>query len=278
MTAIQAGKRLHGLDIRQAFVNVHGMEQRLIKSRLEFVCDHKNTVGILLKRLLNYSTGESVDICLGNLAVFPIRSSGKGNDGLERTMTLLQQTADCLIILNSPADGAGYNHCSRFSADLTLCNYFTMEVLHHNGGFLMDRIAIGFHIIPENCLGTLFIEFWVILNSFRQLIIALYRGVILQNIQNEAFLDGLLHGVNIVRRRLVGPIRLRNFFPEHLQSFILWRCREGKIARILYHLTAFDDRIDLIFKVVFVIINTARKNHVHFCGQASVLAGMRLIN
>ena len=74
-----------------------------------------------------------------------------------------------------------------------------MEVLHHNGGFLMDRIAIGFHIIPENCLGTLFIEFGVILDGFRQLIIALHRGVILQNIQNEAFLNGLLHGVNVVR-------------------------------------------------------------------------------
>ena len=45
------------------------------------------------------------------------------------------------------------------------------------------------------------------------------------------------------------------FFAEHLQRLVLWRRRKSVIAGILHHLAAFDDHIDLILKVIFVLID-----------------------
>ena len=49
MAAIQAGERLHSLDVIEHLVHIHGVQQRLVKARLEHICYDENAIRVRLK-------------------------------------------------------------------------------------------------------------------------------------------------------------------------------------------------------------------------------------
>lgn len=49
--AVEARKRLHGMDAAQLLIHIHGMQQRLVKAGLELVGDDQETVLVALEGL-----------------------------------------------------------------------------------------------------------------------------------------------------------------------------------------------------------------------------------
>ena len=153
-----------------------------------------------------------------------------------------------------------------------------MEMLNHNVSLFVDSVLIGFHIVTKQSLCSFLVKLRIVLNSFRQFIITLHWRKITQYIHDKAFFDSLLHGINIVRFRLCCSIGQPLFLTEHFQRLILRCCGKRKIACVLYHLAPLDDCIDLVFKIIFIVIDATRKHHVHLCRQTAVLAGMGFVN
>ena len=60
MGAIQTRKRLHGLDVRQHLVHIHGMQKRLIVAGLELVGHNEEAVRFFAEGLFNIAAGEAV--------------------------------------------------------------------------------------------------------------------------------------------------------------------------------------------------------------------------
>ena len=127
-----------------------------------------------------------------------------------------------------------------------------MEVIHHHGSLLGDHIRISLDKATQFFLGALFVEHRIVLDLLGNLIPAVDRRIVLQDVKDEAFLNGLLHGVNMERSVLDFAI-LFIWCSENLLGLVLWRRGERKIARGLYELPALHNRIDLVFIVHFVV-------------------------
>ena len=207
-----------------------------------------------------------------------LNRTGECHNRLKRALAFFQQLGNRFVILNSTFNGTGDNHSPGLTTDFSFGNHFRMEMLYHNVSFFMDSILVGFHIVTKQTLCSFLIELRIILNGFCQLIVALYRGKMAQYVHDETFLNGLLHRVYIMRLWLRCSIRQAFLLAEHFQSFILRCCGKRKIACILYHLATLDDCIDLVFQIIFIIIDATREHHVHLCRQTSVLAGMGFVN
>lgn len=98
-----------------------------------------------------------------------------------------------------------------------------------------------------------------------------------ENIHDEAFLDGLLHTVDVEGTTLDDAafgIRCT----ENFQRFVLGRSRKGKVAGIGKHLSTFHVHIHKIFDagLVVVLIFTG-KSDVHFGRKVAALAGVRFV-
>ena len=80
-----------------------------------------------------------------------------------------------------------------------------------------------------------------------------------------------------MRTRFCCSVCFPFFLTKHFKRFILRCSGECKIACILYHFTSLDEIVDLIFKLIFVLGNVARKNNIHLGRKATVLTGMCFI-
>jgi hypothetical protein len=86
----------------------------------------------------------------------------------------------------------------------------------------------------SSCL--LGVELRVVLDLLDQLVVAVDGRVVLQHIEDEALLDGLLHGVAVEGRCLTLPSPSGGGFAEHLQRLVLGRGGEGEVAGVGQHL------------------------------------------
>src|SRR6266705_2255507 len=97
-------------------------------------------------------------------------------------------------------------------------------------------------IVTLNVLAKLFlclfgVEFRIGLHSFHKLVIAVDRSVVLENIEDEAFLNRLLHRVAVEWFVLYLAFRIRwQRFTKHLQSLVLRRSGKGEVTGIRQHL------------------------------------------
>ena len=66
--AIEAGKRLHGINATELLIHIHRMQERLVEPCLELVCHDEESVLIALERFLT-DTRATVDayVCLGDV-------------------------------------------------------------------------------------------------------------------------------------------------------------------------------------------------------------------
>src|SRR2546425_12389170 len=88
------------------------------------------------------------------------------------------------------------------------------------------RVQLNERLQQVGCLGLVVMR--IGFDRFEQTPVRLVGRVILQNVQDEAFLDRLTHAVQMKRFELP----LRTLGAEQLQGFCLWRRSEGKHREI----------------------------------------------
>jgi hypothetical protein len=102
------------------------------------------------------------------------------------------------------------------------------KVFHADPHLFPDRVRVQLHEGLEQILGLLLVVARVGLDRLQQAPIRLVGGVAGQNVEDEAFLDGLAHAVEVERAEL--PVRALD--AEQLQGLRLRRGREGERGEV----------------------------------------------
>ena len=229
--AVQAGERLHRLDAGQRLVHVHRVQQRLVVAGLELVGADQEAVGVVLDLVGDLAAREAVERGLGDLGAAVLVLAGEGDDRLVGALALLQVVAEGVEILDRALDAAGHDHRPGLAADLVQGEHLLVEVVDHDLGLQPDRVVVALDIAAQLLLRPLGVELRVVLDRLHQLVVAVDRRVVLEHVEDEAFLDGLLHRVAVERPVLdLAAVGIR--LAENLQRLVLRRGGEGEVARV----------------------------------------------
>ena len=231
--AVQPGKGLDSLHAGQLLVHKHGVQQWLIEAGLIFfrhdqhpifVCMERFRQGLLLDGLAGF--------CFIQLLLsvgFPIvlHLAGEGHQHIQVSVALLldlplelQQVAHCM------EPRGRYDHCFGLAANFV--PGYIAELLQHDSRFLRDVVGVQ-HLKLANSTHTgSGVQFRVVGDGLGNLVVHVIGHVVLQYIQNKAFLNGLPHGVHV--EGMVFTI----FIPlaEHLKRFVLWGGRKGEEGKV----------------------------------------------
>ena len=195
--AVEARKRLHGFDARKQLINIHGVQQRLVIACLELVGDDQEAVWLFTKHFFDLAAWEAVQRGLGHILPGIFVFAGKGDDCGIWAFTLAQIALEGVEVLDGPRNPARYHHRPRLSTDFTPRNHLLVEVIDHDFGLLPDRVVVAFDIAANLFARPVAVEFGVILDLFGNVVVTVDWRVALQYIQDEAFLNRLLHGVAV---------------------------------------------------------------------------------
>ncbi len=124
------------------------------------------------------------------------------------------------------------------------------------------------------------VELRVALHRLGELVVALDRGVVLEHVQDESLLDGLLHAVVVEGAVADGAVALRVRIAENLQSLVLGGGGEGIIARVGEQLARLHEAVDLVLVSLLLLLHFARLSQCAGHGRAGLtaLAGMCLVD
>ena len=129
-------------------------------------------------------------------------------------------------------DAVSYDHGAGLSLDFLGPEDRLMEVVHHDFRLGADGFGVAFDEFAEFSLCPLGIELGVVLDGLQDVEVGIDGGVVSQHVQDEAFLDGLLHGVGVEWQVLDGAVVLRKRFTEQLQGLVLGGGGEGEVAGV----------------------------------------------
>jgi hypothetical protein len=96
-------------------------------------------------------------------------------------------------VLDGPLDAVGHHHGPGLAADLVLGDHLLVEVVDHDLGLEPDRVLVALDEAAQLLLGLLGVELRVVLHGLGEPVVAGYRRVVGQHVQDEALLDRLLH-------------------------------------------------------------------------------------
>ena len=137
--------------------------------------------------------------------------------------------------MNGTLHPAGHHHGAGLTADLLFGQHMVVKVVHHDLRLLGNGMLMAFDVTAELLFRLLDVKIRVVLHRLGQVVVTLHRGVVFEHIKDEAFIDGLLHGV-AVKRAVFDHLTLRPGFAKDFQGFVLGRGGERKIAGIGEHL------------------------------------------
>ena len=140
------------------------------------------------------------------------------------------------------------HHGARLAADLAPRQHLGVEVVHHDLCLEADGVVVALDKAPQLALRLAGVELRVVLDRLGELVVALHRRVVLQHVQDEAFLDGLLHGVaveGVVLGRAVG-LRLR--VAEDFQRLVLGGGGKGEVAGVGQQPARRHEAVDLVLE------------------------------
>ena len=100
--------------------------------------------------------------------------------------------------------------------------HLLVEVVDHDFGLQADGVLVVFDVSAQLLPGPLGVELRIVSRRLDQPVIAVYRRVMLQHVDDEVFLNRLLHGVD-VEGDVPGLISVGNRRPEYLQRLVLGR-------------------------------------------------------
>src|SRR5205814_1079925 len=113
------------------------------------------------------------------------------------TLELREVLAYRMEVLNGPFDATRDDHGSRLAADLLESYHLLKEVIDHDFGLEPDRVLMALDIPPELLLRPLGVELGIALDGLHEPVVAVDGRVVLQNVEDEALVDCLLHRVGV---------------------------------------------------------------------------------
>ena len=183
-----------------------------------------------------------------------------------------------MVVLNRARDAAGHHHRAGLAADLVERQHLVVEVVHHDLGLELDGLLVALDVAAQLLLGAFRVELGIPLNRLDKLVVARDRRVGPQHVQDEAFLDGLLHGVAVERAVLPLPARVVRL-AEDLQCLVLGRGREGEIARVREELPRRHDAVYPVLWGLVLFLGTRCGERQADRGRSlAALARMRLVD
>ena len=165
-----------------------------------------------------------------------------------------------MIIFDAARDACGHDHGACLAANFSSCEHLLVEMLDHHGGLLRDGVGISLDEGAKLAPRTLSVEHRVVLDRLHDAVERVDGGVVLENVEDEAFLDRLLHGVDVERLPLLRAVvtchglarTVEHLLAEHFERLVLRRRREGEIAGVLEELSAFHQGVDLVLRILCV--------------------------
>ena len=148
------------------------MEQRLIKARLEHICNDENAIRILFELFRYLSIRKTVQSgrCKRRLLVLVFTFTGKGDDCFVWAVPVRKAFINGIVILNATRYAGRHNHCTSLTADFSLCNDLLMEVINHHSRLFSNGVAVAFHKATELLLRPLFVKHRIVLDGFHQFV------------------------------------------------------------------------------------------------------------
>ena len=182
------------------------------------------------------------------------------------------------VVADRPPDAARYHHCPRLTA-YPLPRHLLVEVIHHDLGLQPDGVVVVLHIPPQLLTRPLRVELRISLHRLHQAVVAVHRRVVRQHVDDEPFLDGLLHRVGVEGPMLGVPV-VGVLRAEYLQRLVLGRGREGEVAGVGQQFLGLHQPVDLVFgRLVFVLVAAGlAEGHRHRRRGLPALAGVRLVD
>jgi hypothetical protein len=160
-----------------------------------------------------------------------------------------------------------------------------VEVVDHDLGLQADRVRVALDVAAQLRVRLAGIELRVVLAFPDQPVVAVHRRVGLEHVEDEAFLDRLLHGVAVEGPMPDAPGRVgRQRLAEHLQCLVLRRRGEGEVAGIGQHLARrhalFERRVHRVLGVGSRVVVFRRRSEclAHRRRGLAALARMRLVD
>ena len=204
--------------------------------------------------------------------------AGEGDYGLVGTLALRQIVADGVVVADGALNAARDHHGPRLPAYLAKPDHLLVEVVHHDFGLQADGVLVVLDISAQLLPGPLGVELRVVSRRLDQPVIAVYRRVMLQHVDDEVFLNRLLHGVD-VEGDVPGLVSLGDRRAEDLQRLVLGRRREGEVAGVGQELLRLHQPVDRVLGgLVFSFVAGFSQCHGYRRRRASALARMRLVD
>ena len=193
--AVETRERLHSLNARKHFIYVHYMQQRLVIARLKLIRTNQKPIGIFLNLVGNLRFRKTVQRRFTHPLTAVIHLTRKSDNSFVRAIALVQIVADGVIVFNRHLNASGYDHRPRLSANFARCQHLLVEVVNYNLGFEANGMAVRFHIVDEFLLRLFRVKFRIICYRLGEMVIACYRRIIAQHIQNKPLLNRLFHRI-----------------------------------------------------------------------------------
>jgi hypothetical protein len=273
------------LDAAQGFVHIHGLQQGLVVAGLELVSADQEAEGILLDAARDLAAGEAIEGGLAHRVSAEVVLTREGHDRQERAAPFRQNCAKSTEILHRPLDAACHHDGAGLALHLPQWQHVVEKVIHHDLGLVADGCVVAFHIAPQLAAGVFAVEQRISLDRFCQPVVTADRHVVLQHIQDELFLDRLLHHVHMKWPSTdLALIIGRQGCAKEFQGLRLGRGGEGEIAGIGEQLAAANALLDhLVHKVfhvsVFVLALAAvGERLVQSGGSLAALAGVGFVD
>ncbi len=203
------------------------MQQRLIKASLVFLSDDQHLVLVGVEALRGPGLVEAVHPRFGVGLSFVVNSSGESDQTLDLLVALpIDIPLKGVLITHRMQARAGDDH--RLGAADDLSGNMLSEVFdddHHlllHRGFVQRRKAGDLTFAPG------LVVLWIPRSLLDNLIEILVGDVVLQYVEDEAFLNGLAHRVEAERFRLA----IRTLVAKHLQGACFRSGGEGVEAQV----------------------------------------------
>jgi hypothetical protein len=147
---VEAGQGLDGVHAAELLVHVHGVEQRLVEPRLEFVGDDEEPVLGPLERIPGLRLGDPVEVGLGVLDPAVADGAGEGDEGAVIVPLLLEVPLQRPVVADGVEAGPGHDH--GLGAAVDPVGDVLVEVLHHDPDLLADGVVVELDEGPEQAV------------------------------------------------------------------------------------------------------------------------------
>ncbi len=248
---IQARERLYRLNTTEHLVDVHAAKQRLVKAGLEFVGDQEQVIVRLGEGIANIASlqaGVQAFAGLGNRnrkALWVVDFTRERHQHAQRVVALFNVGANRFLPAYSLFATRDYDHRLRFALKQRL--HVLAVVLDDDLHLLRDVVGVQPNPLHDAlhggaALDLLLVQFLAVVGQLERQLVG---RVILQHIEDEAFLDGLAHRIHMER---LGQA-IRACAAKQFQRLLLRGCSKGHVGQAIHPGARFHLRGQQHFRV-----------------------------